>query len=75
MLAGICFDLKEEQNEQSLNVEMYFNEGREYNNVWSVASDGKRIPVTASTIHNKDYEMRSVQTDNSTLSSLFKRRL
>lgn len=56
-LHGIEFEPKQAgQNELPLYVEMYFNKGSKYTNVWSVANDGRRTLLTALPSHEKDYE-------------------
>ncbi|WP_244306748.1 M23 family metallopeptidase [Paraburkholderia silvatlantica] len=44
------------QNAVSLLVETWFSQGSKYTNVWSLAPDGTRTPLTSQPVEEKDYE-------------------
>ncbi|QJP70236.1 peptidase M23 [Burkholderia glumae] len=56
-LHGIQFAPKQEgQNEHSLYVEVYFNNGDKFTNVWSVATDGSRTLLTPDPVGEPQFE-------------------
>ncbi|MGS0989322.1 peptidase M23 [Burkholderia glumae] len=56
-LHGIQFAPKQEgQNEHSLYVEVYFNNGDKFTNVWSVAADGSRTLLTPVPVGEPQFE-------------------
>ncbi|WP_244306751.1 glycoside hydrolase family 19 protein, partial [Paraburkholderia silvatlantica] len=44
------------QNAVPLLVETWFSQGSKYTNVWSLAPDGTRTPLTSQPVEEKDYE-------------------
>ncbi|MEM5328555.1 hypothetical protein VSR34_18460, partial [Paraburkholderia sp. JHI2823] len=56
-LNGIEFTpLQTDKNELPLIVETYFSKGSKYTNVWSVAADGSRTPLTDQPVPEAKYE-------------------
>ncbi|HDR9021508.1 TPA: peptidase M23 [Burkholderia vietnamiensis] len=56
-LHGIQFAPKQEgQNEHPLYVEVYFNKGDKFTNVWSIAADGSRMLLTPAPVCEAQFE-------------------